>query len=245
MAAASSTSMPRIRSRTRRRCRTISTSSPCSASRRRWSTPSARWSATAARAGPSWPRPRILLLVGIGAIYWAETYGNPILTALGVDPALGNMEGKEVRFGQAMTAAYAAVTTGLSDGGVNGMHGSLHRARRPGADVPDPARRSAARRRRLRPLRHGGVRHPRRLRRRPDGRPHARTSRQEDRKPRDEVRHARGAHPAAGDPRLHRGFGHAALRGGERRHRRPARPVARSSTPSPRPPATTARPSAA
>ena len=35
------------------------------------------------------------------------------------------MEGKEVRFGQAMTAAYAAVTTGLSDGGVNAMHGSF------------------------------------------------------------------------------------------------------------------------
>jgi K+-transporting ATPase ATPase A chain len=38
---------------------------------------------------------------------------------------MGNMEGKEVRFGQAMTALYAAVTTGLSDGGVNAMHGSL------------------------------------------------------------------------------------------------------------------------
>jgi K+-transporting ATPase ATPase A chain len=35
------------------------------------------------------------------------------------------MEGKEVRFGQAMTALYAAVTTGLSDGGVNAMHSSL------------------------------------------------------------------------------------------------------------------------
>lgn len=35
------------------------------------------------------------------------------------------MEGKEVRFGQAMTALYATVTTGLSDGGVNGMHGSF------------------------------------------------------------------------------------------------------------------------
>ncbi len=67
----------------------------------------------------------ILLIAGVGAIYWAETYGNPILTGLGVDPSLGNMEGKEVRFGQAMTAAYAAVTTGLSDGGVNGMHGSF------------------------------------------------------------------------------------------------------------------------
>jgi len=67
----------------------------------------------------------IMLVVATGAIYWAETYGNPIITALGVDPSLGNMEGKEVRFGQAMTAAYAAATTGLSDGGVNAMHGSF------------------------------------------------------------------------------------------------------------------------
>ncbi|HTV69578.1 MAG TPA: potassium-transporting ATPase subunit KdpA [Rhizobiaceae bacterium] len=66
-----------------------------------------------------------LLLVGMGAVYWSETYGNPILASVGVDPALGNMEGKEVRFGQAMTAAYAVATTGLSDGGVNGMHGSF------------------------------------------------------------------------------------------------------------------------
>jgi K+-transporting ATPase ATPase A chain len=67
----------------------------------------------------------LFLIVGTGVIYWAESAGNPILTAIGVDPALGNMEGKEVRFGQAMTALYAAVTTGLSDGGVNGMHGSF------------------------------------------------------------------------------------------------------------------------
>lgn len=67
----------------------------------------------------------ILLVVGIGFIYWAETYGNPIITSLGIDPAMGNMEGKEVRFGQALTALYAGVTTGISDGGVNGMHGSF------------------------------------------------------------------------------------------------------------------------
>ena len=47
----------------------------------------------------------VLLLAGMGAIYWAETYGNPILASVGVDPASGNMEGKEVRFGQAMSAA--------------------------------------------------------------------------------------------------------------------------------------------
>jgi potassium-transporting ATPase potassium-binding subunit len=66
-----------------------------------------------------------LLIAGVAVTYWAEAQGNTILTSIGVDPALGNMEGKEVRFGQAMTALYAAVTTGLSDGGVNGMHGSF------------------------------------------------------------------------------------------------------------------------
>ena len=67
----------------------------------------------------------ILLVAGVAVVYWAESSGNSILTALGVDAAQGNMEGKEIRFGQAMTALYAAVTTGLSDGGVNGMHGSF------------------------------------------------------------------------------------------------------------------------
>ena len=66
-----------------------------------------------------------LLIAGVAVTYWAEAQGNTILTAIGVDPAHGNMEGKEVRFGQAMTALYAAVTTGLSNGGVNGMHGSF------------------------------------------------------------------------------------------------------------------------
>jgi K+-transporting ATPase ATPase A chain len=67
----------------------------------------------------------LFLIVGTGIVYWAESAGNPILTSLGLDPALGNMEGKEVRFGQAMTALFATVTTGLSDGAVNGMHGSF------------------------------------------------------------------------------------------------------------------------
>ncbi len=67
----------------------------------------------------------VLLIAGVGVTYFAEAQGNPILTSIGLDPAAGNMEGKEVRFGQAMTALYAAVTTGLSDGGVNGMHGSF------------------------------------------------------------------------------------------------------------------------
>ncbi|GAB4067493.1 potassium-transporting ATPase subunit KdpA [Ancylobacter sonchi] len=67
----------------------------------------------------------VLLVAGVGFVYWAETYGNPILTSLGLDPSMGNMEGKEVRFGQSASALYAAITTGLSDGGVNAMHGSF------------------------------------------------------------------------------------------------------------------------
>ncbi len=67
----------------------------------------------------------ILILAAIGVVYWAEAGGNPLLTALGVDPALGNMEGKEVRFGIPMSALFVALTTGTSCGAVNAMHDSL------------------------------------------------------------------------------------------------------------------------
>lgn len=66
----------------------------------------------------------VMLAAGAAAIYWAETSGNPLLSQLGIDsPA--NYEGKEVRFGIAMSALFAAVTTGLSCGAVNAMHASL------------------------------------------------------------------------------------------------------------------------
>ena len=67
----------------------------------------------------------VLLISGVAIIYWAETAGTPVLAGLGIDPAGGNMEGKEVRFGTAMSALFAAVTTGLSCGAVNAMHASL------------------------------------------------------------------------------------------------------------------------
>jgi K+-transporting ATPase ATPase A chain len=67
----------------------------------------------------------ILLVVGVGVAYWAESAGNPILTALGVDPAGGNLEGKETRFGTAMSALFAAATSGTSTGAVNTMHDSM------------------------------------------------------------------------------------------------------------------------
>ncbi|TKD21685.1 potassium-transporting ATPase subunit KdpA [Rhodobacter capsulatus] len=67
----------------------------------------------------------LLLIAATAVVYWAETTGTPHMTALGLDPLAGNMEGKEVRFGQAMSALFIAVTTGLSCGAVNTMHDSL------------------------------------------------------------------------------------------------------------------------
>ncbi len=59
-----------------------------------------------------WAAMAFLFLVGVTATYWAEARGNPELS--GVDQAAstlqpgGNMEGKEVRFGIANTALWAA-----------------------------------------------------------------------------------------------------------------------------------------
>ena len=66
----------------------------------------------------------VFVLVGVLAVYWAETSGNPILTALGVDPSAGNLEGKEVRFGQALSALFTVGTTGTGTGAVNSMFDS-------------------------------------------------------------------------------------------------------------------------
>ncbi len=66
-----------------------------------------------------------LFFVGVTAAYWAEAAGNPIVNAQGVEPGLGNMEGKEVRFGVANSALYATVTTDASCGAVNSMHDSF------------------------------------------------------------------------------------------------------------------------
>ncbi|MGE3228383.1 MAG: potassium-transporting ATPase subunit KdpA [Hyphomicrobium sp.] len=67
----------------------------------------------------------VLLLAGTAIAYASEAAGNPFFASAGVDAASGNLEGKEVRFGQALTALYAVATTGLSCGAVNAMHASL------------------------------------------------------------------------------------------------------------------------
>jgi K+-transporting ATPase ATPase A chain len=66
-----------------------------------------------------------LFFAGVGVAYRAEARGNPILLAQGVDPGLGNMEGKDVRFGVANSALYATVTTDASCGAVNSWHDSF------------------------------------------------------------------------------------------------------------------------
>ncbi len=93
-----------------------------------------------------------LFLVMIGwAVYWDSAQPNPALTAqpshsirvldadgqivertvpalegLPVDQELGNLEGKELRFGTSAGATYAAVTTAVTCGSVNCMHDSLN-----------------------------------------------------------------------------------------------------------------------
>ena len=58
----------------------------------------------------------VLFVGALLVFYWSEARGNPILTALGVDPSLGNMEGKDLRFGQAGMALFAQATTGTGTG---------------------------------------------------------------------------------------------------------------------------------
>ena len=73
----------------------------------------------------------VLFLVGTLVCYWAEQRGNDQTAKMGLATAAdsaqpgGNMEGKEVRFGNAMTALFATVTTDASCGAVIGMHDSF------------------------------------------------------------------------------------------------------------------------
>jgi len=73
----------------------------------------------------------VLFLVGTFIWYWAEQRGNPMIGSMGIERTYtdaqpgGNMEGKEVRFGNAMTALFATVTTDASCGAVIGMHDSF------------------------------------------------------------------------------------------------------------------------
>ena len=67
----------------------------------------------------------LLFLAGLGAATYFESRANPALVAAGVDQSVGNMEGKEVRFGVAASTLWATATTAASNGSVNAMHDSF------------------------------------------------------------------------------------------------------------------------
>ena len=73
----------------------------------------------------------VLWFAGTTTVFWAESQPNPAYATMHVDQAAtplqagGNMEGKEVRFGIAQSALFAAVTTDASCGAINGWFDSF------------------------------------------------------------------------------------------------------------------------
>jgi len=65
----------------------------------------------------------LLLVVAVGALYWAEYSGNPLLQKLGIGGY--SMEGKEVRFGLGGIALFTTATTATGCGTMNTMFDSL------------------------------------------------------------------------------------------------------------------------
>jgi K+-transporting ATPase ATPase A chain len=76
-----------------------------------------------------WGAMLALFLVAVTTAYWAEARGNPLLVGINQQASVtnpgGNMEGKEVRFGIANSALFAAVTTDASCGAINSWHDSF------------------------------------------------------------------------------------------------------------------------
>ncbi|MCC7370983.1 MAG: potassium-transporting ATPase subunit KdpA [Chloroflexi bacterium] len=78
-----------------------------------------------------WAASFLIVVVGLAVTVTIEQRGNPLIGALGVDQtasalqAGGNMEGKEVRFGVALSALWIVITTATSCGAVNAFHDSL------------------------------------------------------------------------------------------------------------------------
>ena len=72
-----------------------------------------------------WSAMFVIFIAGALVCWHYEAAGNPIHQQLGVNPADGNMEGKEVRFGIFNSALFATITTDASCGAVNSMHDSF------------------------------------------------------------------------------------------------------------------------
>jgi K+-transporting ATPase ATPase A chain len=67
----------------------------------------------------------VLFFAGVTTAYWAEAHPNPAFAGPGVDQSAGNLEGKEMRFGQSASTLFATVTTDASCGAVIAMHDSF------------------------------------------------------------------------------------------------------------------------
>jgi K+-transporting ATPase ATPase A chain len=67
----------------------------------------------------------LMFLLGVAVTYWAEVRGNTALAGLPVNQFLGNLEGKEIRFGAAVSSLFATITTAASCGAVIAMHDSF------------------------------------------------------------------------------------------------------------------------
>lgn len=66
-----------------------------------------------------------LFIISLSVCYISESAGNPALQSSGLSQSMGNMEGKEVRFGIAQSSLFTTVTTAFTTGSVNNMHDSL------------------------------------------------------------------------------------------------------------------------
>ena len=67
----------------------------------------------------------IIFIIGLTVCLWAESQGNPALANIGLTQSMGNMEGKEVRFGIIQSAMFTTTTTSFTTGTVNNMHDTL------------------------------------------------------------------------------------------------------------------------
>ena len=88
----------------------------------------------------------LIFVTALIVVYWSQAHGNPALTALGVDPSMGSMEGEDVRFGQAGTALFIDATTGTGTGASNVVLEFGDPSRRTGRHVQLAARLHLARR---------------------------------------------------------------------------------------------------
>ncbi len=67
----------------------------------------------------------VVLVACLAVCNWSEyAHVHPAMSSMNVDTAVGNMEGKELRFGVGPSTLFATATTAASCGAVNSMHDS-------------------------------------------------------------------------------------------------------------------------